>query len=268
LAIRVNVRHLWTTEETMDESEANRTEQVPQHSELGIPLVDLHAHLEGQVSIERALEIAQARGVRLGVVEHGGRGEALYDDETLLRYVEEMAPYPVYVGIQAEGLEWDRCFSEPARAALDYVLSDALTFPERDGRRVRLWTAEAQIDDAQGFMDRYVAFNVQVIASTPIDILANPTFLPAVIVQAYDALWTEGRMDAVIAAAVAHGVAIEINARYEIPSAAFIRRAKAAGVRFSFGSNQHGEEIGKLDYCVRMARECGLTRADIYLPGD
>jgi histidinol phosphatase-like PHP family hydrolase len=75
-------------------------------------------------------------------------------------------------------------------------------------------------------------------------------------------------MDAVIAAAVTHGVAIEINARYEIPSAALIRRAKEAGARFSFGSNQHGEQIGQLAYCVRMAHECGLTRADIYLPGD
>jgi histidinol phosphatase-like PHP family hydrolase len=252
----------------MDETNTNRTAQVPLHSELGVPLVDLHAHLEGQISIQRALEIAQARGVRLGVVEHGGRGEALHDDETLRRYVEETAPYPVYVGIQAEGMDWDRCFSESARAGLDYVLSDALSFPERDGRRVRLWTAEVQIDDAQDFMDRYVDFNVQVISSTPINILANPTFLPAAIVEAYDALWTEVRMDAVIAAALAHDVAIEINARYEIPSAAFIRRAKGAGVRFSFGSNQHGELIGQLAYCVRMARECNLTRADIYLPGD
>jgi histidinol phosphatase-like PHP family hydrolase len=201
-------------------------------------------------------------------VEHGGHGEPLHDDETLRCYVEEMASYPVYVGIQAEGLDWDDCFSERARGELDYVLADALTFPERDGRRVRLWTAEAQVDDAQDIMERYTAFNAQVISSTPIDILANPTFLPAVLVEQYDVLWTESRMDVVIAAAVAHGVAIEINARYEIPSAAFIHRAKAAGGRFSFGSNQHGEQIGQLGYCVRMARECGLTREDIYLPGD
>jgi histidinol phosphatase-like PHP family hydrolase len=252
----------------MNNTNADRTAQIPLHGELGIPLVDLHAHLEGQISIERALEIARTRGVYLGVVEHGGRGEALHDDDTLHRYVAEMAPHPVYVGIQAEGLDWDRCFSDTARAELDFVLSDALTFPERDGRRVRLWTAEAHVDDAQDFMDRYVNFNVQVISSTPIDILANPTFLPADIVDAYDALWTEARMDTVIAAAVAHGVAIEINARYEIPSIAFILRAKEAGVRFSLGSNEHGEEIGQLAYCVRAARECGLTRADIYLPGD
>lgn len=251
----------------MNEPSRQYTERIPPHNELGIPLVDLHAHLEGETSIERALEIARARGVRLGVVEHGGRGQPLHDDHSLRRYVEEMALHPVYVGIQAEGLDWDECFSAAARGELDYVLADALTFPERDGQ-VRLWTAEARVDDAQDFMDRYTAFNVQVISSTPIDILANPTFLPAAIAEQYDALWTERRMDAVIDSAVEHGVAIEINARYEIPSAAFIRRARAAGVRFSFGSNQHGEQIGRLGYCVRIARECGLTRADIYLPGD
>ena len=36
-------------------------------------------------------------------------------------------------------------------------------------------------------------------------------------------------MDKVIQAAVKNGVAIEINARYKLPSEKFIRRAKAAG---------------------------------------
>ena len=62
------------------------------------------------------------------------------------------------------------------------------------------------------------------------------------------------------------GVAIEINARYSIPSAPFIRRAKAAGVRFSLGSNYHGAEVGRLAYCVQMIEECGLERGDIFAP--
>ena len=73
-------------------------------------------------------------------------------------------------------------------------------------------------------------------------------------------------MDRVIGAAVKNGVAIEINDHFHIPSAAFIRRAKAAGAKFSFGSNRHGEGIGEIEYCLRMARECGLTANDIYLP--
>jgi histidinol phosphatase-like PHP family hydrolase len=232
----------------------------------GIPLIDLHAHLEGELPVERAVQIAEERGVTLGVVEHGGRGQTIGDDEALARYVETLEAYPVYKGMQAEGLDWAQCFSETARARLDYVLSDALTFPERDGRLVRLWTSDVWIDDPQDFMDRYVDFNIQVMG-TPIDILANPTFLPACIADRYDKLWTEERIERVIATAVEHGVAIEINARYRIPSAPFIRRAKKAGVRFSFGSNYHGPDVGKLAYCVQTVEECGLDREDIFLPG-
>jgi histidinol phosphatase-like PHP family hydrolase len=232
-----------------------------------IPLVDLHAHLEGELSLPEAMQIAEKRGVTLGVVDHGGRGQVLDGDEALARYVGELEEYPVYKGMQAEGLDWTECFTPRALARLDYVLLDALTFPERDGRLVRLWTSGVQIDDAEDFMDRYVDFIVQVIA-TPIDIFANPTFLPACIADRYDALWTEVRMDRVVAAAVQHGAAIEINARYDLPSPAFIRRAKRAGVRFSFGSNYHGAEVGQIEYCVRMIEECDLTRKDLYLPGD
>ena len=229
----------------------------------GIPLVDLHAHLEGALSVERAVQLADERGVVLGMVEHGGRGQALHDDETLTRYVHELAPYPVYKGMQAEGLDWAACFSEAALAGLDFVLSDALTLPAGDGRHVRLWTPEVRIDDPQDFMERYVAFHLQVMA-TPIDIMANLTFLPACIAAGYDTLWTEARMEALIGAAVEHKIALEINARYRIPSAAFIRRAKAAGARVSFGSNEHGAEVGKLAYCLEMVEACGLERADLW----
>ena len=215
------------------------------------------------------VQLAHERGVTLGIVEHGGHGQLIDSDNALLRYIERLQEYPVYKGIQAEGLDWAECFSPQTLDCLDYVLSDALTFPEQDGRLVRLWTPDVHIDPTEpavaSFMARYVDFNVQVMA-TPINILANPTFLPTCIRDRYDELWTHRRMDKVIKAALRHSVAIEITARYNIPSEAFIRRAKEAGVRFSFGSNYHNADVGKLDYCLQMSKVCGLTRQDIYLP--
>jgi histidinol phosphatase-like PHP family hydrolase len=73
-------------------------------------------------------------------------------------------------------------------------------------------------------------------------------------------------MDRLIAAAVKNGVAIEINAHFQIPRAKFLNRAKAAGAKFSLGSNRHAQGIGEIDYCLRTARECGLTSKDIYVP--
>jgi histidinol phosphatase-like PHP family hydrolase len=65
-------------------------------------------------------------------------------------------------------------------------------------------------------MDRYVDFHVQVMSKEPLDILANPTFVPELLVPDYDRLWTELRMRRIIAAAVKYRVAIEINSRYQV----------------------------------------------------
>ena len=159
-----------------------------------------------------------------------------------------------------------RAFSEYVVSQLDFVLTDALTFPEKDERLVRLWTPEVEIDDKNDFMERYVDFNIQILSTEPIDIFANPTFLPHCIADEYDTLWTEERMQKVIEAAVKSDIAIEINSRYKIPSLAFIKSAKDAGVKFSFGSNTHGEEVGMLEYCLEMAKKVGLTRRDLFIP--
>jgi histidinol phosphatase-like PHP family hydrolase len=239
--------------------------------ELDFPLVDYHVHLDQVVTLEKALQLSKERGVKFGIVEHAGTKENRYpnlisDDEGMKRYVAMLAGKPVYRGIQAEGLDWPTCFSKEVVAQLDYVLSDALTFPEKDGRRVELWRPSVKIEDKQDFMDRYTDFNVQVIAREPIDILANPTLLPNVLKDEHDALWTPARMEKIIEAAVKHRVAIEINSNYRLPRPAFLKLAKKAGVKFSFGSNIHGLDVGKLDYCVEMAKELGLKRADIFTP--
>ena len=94
----------------------------------------------------------------------------------------------------------------------------------------------------------------------------NPTFLPDVIARDYDRLWTAERMQKVIDAAKANDVAIEINNRYRLPSAAFIKRARNAGVKFSFGTNNADRNLGRMEYAVAMVKECGLTRQDIFVP--
>lgn len=231
-----------------------------------IPRLDLHVHVEGETSIEDVLRLAEARGAKIGVVEHAGFGQAISNDEDLIRYVERLASFPVYKGIQAEGRDWPQAFSEEALTHLDFVLTDALTFPERDGRFVRLWTEEAQVEDKDDFMERYVDFGVRILTTEPIDIFANPTYLPECIAHEYDALWTEERMDRLIQAAAQAGVAIEINARYRIPSLRFVKRAREAGVKFSFGSNTHGREAGMLDYCLEVVRALGLTAEDLFVP--
>ena len=73
-------------------------------------------------------------------------------------------------------------------------------------------------------------------------------------------------MKRIIDASVQYGVAIEINSNYRVPSLAFLKIAKRAGAKFSFGSNIHGLDVGKLDYCIEMAKELGIGRADFFTP--
>lgn len=123
-----------------------------------------------------------------------------------------------------------------------------------------------KVEDKQDFMDRYTDFNVQVIVKEPIDILANPTYLPPAIAGQYDALWTPPRMRKIIDAAVKYGVALEINSGYRLPRMAFLRMVKEAGARFSFGSNIRGPEVGKKDYWLEAIKSVGLTRKDLFTP--
>ena len=73
-------------------------------------------------------------------------------------------------------------------------------------------------------------------------------------------------MDRVIQAAISNHVAIEINGHFQVPSMAFLKRAKDAGARFTPGSNRHVYGIGVLDYPLQAAREAGLSANDIFVP--
>jgi len=238
----------------------------------GFPLVDYHVHLDKLVTLEKALQLSKERGVKFGIVEHAGTKENRYpgllsSDEDLKRYIAMLEGKPVFKGVQAEGLDWPTCFSKDVVAGLDYVLSDALTFPdEKSGKRIELWRPGVAFPDKQDFMDRYTKFNVEVMAREPIDIIANPTFLPESLEGEFDALWTDARMTKVIEAAVKYGVAIEINSRYRLPRMNFLKMAKKAGAKFSLGSNIHGLDVGKLDYCVGAIKQLDLTKKDIFTP--
>jgi hypothetical protein len=233
----------------------------------GLPLVDYHVHLKGGLTLEQALEKSRQAGITYGIAENCGLGFPVTNDEQLKQSFDRLEGRPVFKAMQAEGREWVNMFSPEEVARFDYVFSDALTFRDKQDRRTRLWmTNEVNIDDEQEFMDMYVDKIVTILENEPIDIFVNPTFLPAIIAERYDELWTQQRMQKVIQAAVKNDVAIEINARYRIPSVKFIKLAKQSGAKFSFGTNNGGNELGHLEYSLDVAEQCGLTKGDMFVP--
>lgn len=237
-----------------------------------IRMVDYHVHLDNVVTLEKALERSRETGVKFGIVEHAGTTANKYPnlistDEQMNAYLAKLEGKPVLRGIQAEGVDWMSCFSKPVLAKLDYALSDALTLPDKDGKaRTEIWRPWVKVADKDEFMDRYTDFNVKVMAVEPIDIMANPTFLPDCLKDDFDRLWTEKRMRAIVDAAVKYNVAIEINSNYKLPKLAFLRMARDAGAKFSFGSNIHGLGIGNLEYCEEMIDQLQLEPKHIFQP--
>jgi histidinol phosphatase-like PHP family hydrolase len=126
---------------------------------------------------------------------------------------------------------------------------------------------ETFVDNDQQFMEMLVGKIEAIMGAEPVDIYVNPTFLPAQLAPRYDELWTKDRMDRVVNVLARNQVALEINARYKIPSIAFIKRAKAAGVKFTFGTNNvKNDDLNRLEYCLKVIREAGLNTEDIFMP--
>ena len=233
-----------------------------------IPVVDYHVHLKGGLTLGEALAESRRLGIMYGIAVNCGLGFPITNDAGVEEFLASMKGQPAFVAMQGEGREWVKLFSRETIAKFDYAFTDAMTFTDDHGKRMRLWIPEevGEIPDSEQFMEMYVDRILSVLNHEPIDIYVNPTFLPDVVARDYDRLWTAERMQKVIHAAKANDVAVEINNRYRVPRAAFIKRARNAGVKFSFGTNNADRNLGRMEYSVAMVKECGLTWQDIFVP--
>ena len=233
-----------------------------------IPVVNYHVHLKGGLKLDEALELSRKTGVFYGIAVNCGLNFSVTNDAGIYDYLKTMQGQPAFVAMQAEGREWVKLFSKEAISKFDYVFTDAMTVSDDSGRRMRLWINNEvpEIKDPQAFMDMLVDRTVKILNDEPIDVYVNPTFLPESIARDYDQLWTEARMKKVIAAAAARKIAIEISSRYHLPSPAFLKLAKAAGCKFTFGTNNSDRDVGPLDYSFQMVEQLGLKWQDIWVP--
>ncbi|MDR2121039.1 MAG: DUF1080 domain-containing protein [Tannerella sp.] len=243
-----------------------RDEIIRLHQE-DFPVLDYHVHLKGGLTEAEAAQMSRKLGINYAVAPNCGIGFPVTDDAGALAFLDSMRAQPFILAMQAEGREWVTTFSQAVRDEFDYVFTDALTFTDDKGRRTRLWMPDETWidDDRQQYMDLIVDRICEVLKE-PADVYVNPCFLPEPMDGQYDAFWTEARMNRFVDALAKSGEALEINARYKIPNKAIILKAKEAGVKFTFGTNNGLRDIGKLEYCIRMKKECGITAEDMYKP--
>ncbi|MBK7134383.1 MAG: hypothetical protein IPH69_16650 [Bacteroidales bacterium] len=235
--------------------------------EYDFPLVDLHVHLTNTFTISNVLEISKKTGVQFGIVVNPGYG--VNDDASLKNFIDMLLPYPVYIGLQPMSPGWSKNFSPEVIARLDYILMDAQTIPSGNGynETLRIWNFDTYIDDAEQFMNKYMAHKLEVINNNePLTTFGWPLFLPVCIARDYYTLWTDERMNQIISALKNRKLNIEINDLARTPHEKFINMAKEQGLKFTFGSDTRDQKAGRLDYCKYIAKKCNLKKEDFFIP--
>src|SRR5665213_1239692 len=163
------------------------------------PVVDYHVHLKGGLTLDQALANSRRLGINYGIAINCGLNFPVHDDASVREYLATMKGQPCYVALQGEGREWMTLTSPESVARFDYCFTDAMTFRDPTGFRRRLFVQEemGDLSDPEAFMDLYVS-RIEGVMKEPIDIYANPTFLPLPLRPQYDTLWNAARMKRVI----------------------------------------------------------------------
>lgn len=233
--------------------------------EYDFPLIDLHVHLTNEFTIDKVMEIAKARNVKFGIVDHPAVW-AIRDDADLKRYIDKLRKYPVSIGLQPLELGWSKRFSPELLSKIDYILMDPQRVQMKNGETLQIWEFNTYVENTDEFMERYMAHTMDILNNEPINIFGWPLFLPVCIARDYYTLWTDERMQQIISAARKRNIAIEINDMAHTPHDKFILMAKKAGLKFTFGSDSRNPNAGRLVYCKAVAKKCNLKKEDFYIP--
>jgi histidinol phosphatase-like PHP family hydrolase len=242
--------------------------------------LDLHVHTDlsdGDLTPERVAELAAARGVQIGIADHvSSRNPTRFvaDPAQVEEYLEALARLPLFRGGEFCWLDdlW-RELPGDTLARFDYRIGSNHGFLLPDGTVASPWwkTLPPPWDtDPDAVMDALVDGLCALVGTMPVQIVAHSTLTPPALLELEgdtDAWWTAPREDRFVEALVESGVALEISARYRLPHDRMLRKALAAGARFSLGSDAHHEEqVGRLEWAVETARRVGVTARELFVP--
>lgn len=253
-----------------------QTDDVIRLQQEDFPIIDYHVHLKGDLTEDMAHAMSMNYGINYGIGPNaygpkkegeGGTGLVLTTDEEMEDYWQSVKDWPFMRPIQGDGRKWSRSFSPELLDKFDYIFTDGMYVFDR-GRLVRLWHPEEVIITVpvQKYMDLIVDETVRIFQEDPADFSANAFYLPDVMAGDFEKLWTDERVDRVLKVLKENDIALEISARYKIPSKRIILKAKEMGLKFCFGTNNKDSDFGRLEYCTQMVRECGITSDMMWFP--
>ena len=217
-----------------------QSDHIIRYQQKDFPVIDWHVHLKGGLTKEQAHAMSMNYGINYGVAPNageGGVGRMLADDAEVRSYYEEVKNHPFLFGVQGEGRKWTQTFSQEALGIFDYLFTDAMTIIDHKKRNARIYRAEEVIRDGvtlDQYMEQIVDQTVKILTNEPADIFANATYIPDDMNPDYDKYWTAERVDRVLDVMQQNNIALEISARYKIPSFDIIKEAKKRAFSFPY----------------------------------
>jgi histidinol phosphatase-like PHP family hydrolase len=226
---------------------------------------------DGALTVHEIVERGLQLGVQPTVSDHISRDLRVGPGELpeVVAYLDELEKHPVLRGGEFcwHDSLWRELPADLTRrfthriGSLHAVILD-------DGRIVHSFARRFPEGlSAAVYMDTYVANLERLAVDMPVDILAHPTLLPiALRDRASDELWTETHEERAVDALRRAGIALEVSARYR-PHERLVRRAAAAGVRISLGSDGHSApQVADVSWPLSLTRALGVRDEDLYDP--
>jgi histidinol phosphatase-like PHP family hydrolase len=236
--------------------------------------VDCHAHTthsDGELDVATLAARARELGVIPSVADHVTHDitAGLRSVAEAERYIEDLERHEV---LPAGEFCWHDSLWRELPASLVRRLSHrvgslhGVFLP--GGRLVHMFSRWSPGEMSLGeYMDSHLSSLERFAREMPVDILAHPTLLPVALRSLpLEEVWTEPFEERAVIALREAAIAFEISNRYR-PHERFVRRAVAAGVRVSLGSDGHSlEQVADIAWPLELARDLGVREADIYDP--
>ena len=196
----------------------------------------------------------------------------LDDDDDVLRYIERARRLGLAVGLEYDIGVAPR-LRPSTRDELDYLVGgvhqvsvgDRMVSYDAAGdflkSRMLAYADAALFADDPSLGARVLEAILAALSASferdRVDVLAHPTFSPLLALDDPESAYPREWQERLIALCVRAGVAIEVNEAYRVPHRAFVERARAAGARFSVGSDSHAELL-PLRYTLDLVDATGI----------
>lgn len=240
---------------------------------------DLHAHStfsDGRATVEYLMQKAEEGNYKTGISDH------LFCDgnntvEDITHYLDTVLELGIPVGGEANIGE-DFLLPDTQIQRFHYLIASVhAIFPE-DGpvRFNRYFAMRSGFCDTWPGYDRSRAEEFLELSYRQIErhfsryrteILGHAGVMPIYDDLPYESNTIIDWEKAVVGLCKKYQVALEISSMWSEPYERMLREAKAAGVKFTFGSDCHKlEHVGNLKYSLEMAEKLELTDQELYIP--